>query len=115
MSAQGQGSPGAAGASERSRSDAESLAETLAGLGPTFVKLGQVLATRQDVVGPTVAEALSRLQDGAPPCPSDVARQMLREELRRDLDDVFSYLSQARGGMATLASHTVTLLLTKAL
>jgi len=45
----------------------ESLADDLERLGPTFIKLGQVLATRQDLLPPEYTEALARLQDRVAP------------------------------------------------
>lgn len=58
--------------------------ETLAELGPTFVKLGQVLSTRPDIVPPRFEAELSALQDSAPQVPADAVRRALRRELGRD-------------------------------
>jgi predicted unusual protein kinase regulating ubiquinone biosynthesis (AarF/ABC1/UbiB family) len=49
------------------RERAERLLETLVELGPTFIKLGQILSTRPDALPPTYIEVLSRLQDKVPP------------------------------------------------
>src|SRR5687767_8644685 len=60
---------------------ADSLAADVERLGPTFIKLGQLLSTRPDIVPPAYAQALARLQDKCEPLPyADVAR-VLREEL----------------------------------
>ena len=59
-------------------SHAGRLAAALTQLGPTYVKLGQFLATRPDVVGPTVAQELESLQDRMPPFPQAEAISLLR-------------------------------------
>ncbi|MFP5344659.1 MAG: AarF/ABC1/UbiB kinase family protein, partial [Gammaproteobacteria bacterium] len=51
-------------------SPAQKLRGTLEGLGATFVKLGQVLSTRPDVLGPAYQAELATLQDAAPPVPA---------------------------------------------
>src|ERR1700712_2516433 len=51
--------------------DAQSLATEFEAMGPTFVKLGQLLSTRADVLPPDYLEALSRLQDHVEPMPFD--------------------------------------------
>ncbi|MGE0241234.1 MAG: 2-polyprenylphenol 6-hydroxylase [Parvibaculaceae bacterium] len=66
------------------------LSGALAELGPSYVKLGQFLATRPDMVGPARAEELRRLQDRLPPFEMDVARQMIRLNLGRDADELFA-------------------------
>jgi ubiquinone biosynthesis protein len=66
------------------------LSAALAELGPSYVKLGQFLATRPDIVGPARAEALRRLQDRLPPFAMDMARQTIRTNLGRDADEIFA-------------------------
>ncbi|HEY2587079.1 MAG TPA: AarF/ABC1/UbiB kinase family protein [Tepidisphaeraceae bacterium] len=61
----------------------------LTDLGTTFIKLGQVLSTRPDLVGPEVAAELSHLQRGTPPDPPDVAVATLERELARPLAECF--------------------------
>jgi ubiquinone biosynthesis protein len=58
-------------------------------LGTTFIKLGQVLGTRPDLVGPEVAHELSRLQSGTPPDPPDVAIATVEKELARPIAELF--------------------------
>ena len=57
------------------------LADTLQRLGATFVKLGQILSTRPDLLGPGYIEALARLQDRVTPAPFAVVSRVLEEEL----------------------------------
>jgi predicted unusual protein kinase regulating ubiquinone biosynthesis (AarF/ABC1/UbiB family) len=66
---------------ERRRARAESLLESLVRLGPTFVKLGQLLSTRPDVLPPEYIEVFERLQDDVPPAPWAESRQVLEAEL----------------------------------
>jgi ubiquinone biosynthesis protein len=59
-------------------------------LGTTFIKLGQVLGTRPDLVGPEVAAELSRLQDGTPPEPAEVAAATIEREFSRPIAECFA-------------------------
>jgi ubiquinone biosynthesis protein len=58
-------------------------------LGPTFVKLGQVLSSRSDLVPPDLLAELVKLQDRVPPFPFEQVREIIAEELGRPLEDVF--------------------------
>ncbi|MEX0793316.1 MAG: AarF/ABC1/UbiB kinase family protein [Pirellulaceae bacterium] len=59
-------------------------------LGPTFIKLGQILSTRPDVVGVELAEELKRLQADVPADPPEVARQIIEAELSQPISEIFS-------------------------
>jgi ubiquinone biosynthesis protein len=61
----------------------------LTDLGTTFIKLGQVLSTRPDLVGPEVARELSRLQSSTPADPPDVAAATVEKELGRPIGECF--------------------------
>ncbi len=65
------------------------LSSALAELGPSYVKLGQFLATRPDMVGPARAAELRTLQDRLPPFDSQTARQMIKANLGRTADEIF--------------------------
>lgn len=58
-------------------------------LGPTFIKLGQIMSTRPDLVGVELAAELEKLQTAAPADPPDVVMQSLQQELGRPVSDVF--------------------------
>jgi len=58
-------------------------------LGTTFIKLGQILSTRYDLIGPELAQELAQLQDGTPPDPPRVVRATLEEELRCPIERHF--------------------------
>jgi len=70
-------------------SAAERFATMLEELGPTFVKLGQILSTRADLLPKEFTDALSRLQDRVPPFPTDEAKAVIERELGQSIDDLF--------------------------
>ena len=74
---------------ERHRRRAERLTRTLADLGPTFIKLAQVFAARADILPEPYLSAVSTLTDQVPPLPPGVAEQVVREELGRDVGQLF--------------------------
>jgi ubiquinone biosynthesis protein len=69
------------------------LSKALASLGPSYIKLGQFLATRRDVIGPDLASDLGQLQDKLPPFSMDEARRAIREALGEDADKIFASFS----------------------
>ncbi len=70
----------------------ERIRRILEELGPTFVKLGQVLATRVDLFGPEWLGEFQKLQDRAPPVEWDAIRRQLTEDLGAAPEDVFSWI-----------------------
>jgi ubiquinone biosynthesis protein len=62
----------------------------LTDLGTTFIKLGQMLSTRADLVGQPLADELSKLQRHLPPHPPEVALKMVEEELGRPIAECFA-------------------------
>jgi ubiquinone biosynthesis protein len=70
------------------------ITRALTALGPAYIKFGQILSTRPDIVGEELALQLKYLQDKLPPFPTDVAKAMVAEELRLPVDDVFSSFSE---------------------
>lgn len=66
---------------ETQRERAGRLLESLLTLGPTFIKLGQLLSTRPDVLPPAYIDELSKLQDEVPPAEWEEARQVLEADL----------------------------------
>jgi ubiquinone biosynthesis protein len=71
--------------------------------GPIFVKLGQVLSTRTDVLPEALTTELAGLQDRVPPAPWPQVRALVEEELSKDPDDVFSFIDVEAVGSASLA------------
>jgi ubiquinone biosynthesis protein len=66
------------------------LARALEQLGPAYIKLGQMLATRPDVVGETVAQSLEHLQDRLPPFSEDRARAEIARAFGKPVEQLFS-------------------------
>lgn len=79
------------------------LVKDLQHLGPTFVKLGQLLSTQTDLLPDTYAEALSRLQDQADPFPYAEVEKIIQEELGAKISDIFEEFDQIPIAAASLA------------
>jgi ubiquinone biosynthesis protein len=71
-------------------------------LGPTFIKLGQIMSTRPDLVGAGLAEELEKLQTNVPPDPARVVADLVEEELGRPLSDMFSEFSETPVASASI-------------
>ena len=79
------------------------LREALEELGPIFVKFGQVLSTRSDLMPPDVAEELARLQDRVPPFDSQIAVDTIERAFRRKLDQIFVSFEREPVASASIA------------
>ncbi|TAG12068.1 MAG: 2-polyprenylphenol 6-hydroxylase [Rhodobacterales bacterium] len=66
----------------------------LTALGPAYIKFGQILSTRPDIVGEEVAQQLKYLQDKLPPFPTEIAKAMIEAELGRPVSEIFSEFSE---------------------
>ncbi|MBA4142714.1 MAG: ubiquinone biosynthesis regulatory protein kinase UbiB [Nitrosospira sp.] len=71
------------------RARGERLRLALEALGPIFVKFGQMLSTRRDLLPPDIAEELAKLQDQVPPFPSNLAIATLEQIYGKPVDEVF--------------------------
>ena len=87
---------------ERVSSRSEQLRVQLAELGPSFVKAGQVLANRPDIVRSDYMEELCKLQDDVPAFENEVAFRIIESELGRPIDAVFSKISSDPVAAASL-------------
>lgn len=81
----------------------ERLRLALEELGPVFVKLGQALSTRPDIVPPDIAEELTKLQDRVPPFPSDEARTLIEQALGQPVTELFASFDEAPIAAASVA------------
>ena len=79
------------------------LRMALEALGPIFVKFGQVLSTRRDLLPADVADELARLQDDVPPFPSGIAIAEIERGLGRPLDAVFAQFEREPVASASIA------------
>ncbi len=66
-------------------SDEEKLCKSIEGMGTTFIKLGQFLATRPDIIGEKLSKQLEKLQDRVPPFSNDEAKNILKDELGEEV------------------------------
>jgi len=65
------------------------LRKTLEDLGPVFIKLGQMLSTRRDLLADDIAQELSKLQDNVPPFPGEQAKAIIEKSLKQSVDELF--------------------------
>ncbi|XAH22501.1 ubiquinone biosynthesis regulatory protein kinase UbiB [Xylophilus sp. GW821-FHT01B05] len=87
------------------------LREALEHLGPIFVKFGQVLSTRRDLMPTDIADELAHLQDRVPPFPAEVAVATIERAFRRPLSEIFTSFEQVPVASASIAQvHFATLL-----
>lgn len=82
--------------------DVAELADDLRALGPTFVKLGQLLSTRDDLLPPAYIDALEELQDSADPVPFDEVERIVEEEIGVRIGKAFSSFDPDPLGAASL-------------
>lgn len=92
----------ASGRFDTNTSRATQLRNTLASLGPSFVKVGQALSSRPDLLPRSYLEALSSLQDRLEAFPTSVAMAVIEEELGRPVDEVFSHITPEPVAAASL-------------
>lgn len=78
------------------------LREKLIKLGPTFIKIGQTLSTRADILPVEYVQELSRLQDEVPPFPNDRARAIVERELKARIDEIFESFDEQPVAAASL-------------
>ena len=87
------------------------LREALEHLGPIFVKFGQVLSTRQDILPDDLASELAQLQDQVKPQPFTQIKAVIEKSYGRPLEEIFSTIAEQPLGSASVAQvHRATLL-----
>lgn len=79
------------------------LVRTLTELGPTFIKFGQMLSCRPDLLPEELIRALVKLQTDVPPFPYEEAVQVLEKELGKPLNELFASFPETPGGSASIA------------
>jgi ubiquinone biosynthesis protein len=79
-------------------------------LGPVFVKFGQVLSTRRDLLPADLADELAQLQDNVPPFPAAQARQLIERAFGKSIEEVFASFDAEPVASASIAQvHFATL------
>ncbi len=86
------------------------VTRALTALGPAYIKFGQILSTRPDLVGEEMADQLRYLQDKLPPFSTAEARAMVEAELGRPLEEVFSAFSEPVAAASIAQVHKARLL-----
>jgi ubiquinone biosynthesis protein len=81
------------------------LAAAMMDLGPSYIKLGQFLATRPDIIGADLANDMTQLQDKLPPFPTAEARAIVEEQLGRPVENIFSSFSDAIAAASIAQVH----------
>jgi len=85
------------------------LCNAFQGMGTTFIKLGQFLATRPDIIGEDIAKELEKLQDKLPPFQLDVAKNILRKELGKENFDKITNFSDSIAAASIAQVHFATI------
>ena len=92
------------------RSRWERMRLVLEELGPTFIKFGQIMSTRADLIPKELLFELEKLQDSVPPFPGDEAVHLIEQELGKPIKEIFNSLSNVSVAAASLAQvHKATL------
>ncbi len=94
--------PGPVDAESGTAADASELAGDLEKLGPTFIKVGQLLSTRSDLLPPVYMDALSRLQDDVEPIPYAEVEEVVQRQLGVRISKAFESFDQKPVGAASL-------------
>lgn len=90
---------------DRADNPGERLARALEKLGPSYVKFGQVLATRGDLIGERFARGLARLQDKMPAFDDAEARAVISRELGASVDEIFEDFGPAVAAASIAQVH----------
>lgn len=89
----------------------ERLRCALETLGPIFIKAGQILSTRRDLIPDDIAYELAKLQDRVPPFPGKIAQKIIEKSLKSPLSDIFQEFDLTALASASIAQvHSATLL-----
>ncbi len=88
---------------QKSSSIPQILVNDILDLGPTFIKFGQILSTRPDVLPTQYIQALELLQERVPPFPVEIAKQTIEEELEKPIEQIFSFFEDSPVASASLA------------
>jgi len=88
----------------KEKSPGERITLALQNLGPVFIKFGQMLSTRRDLLPPAIANELARLQDKVPPFPSQAAQEIIKTSLGiTSLSELFSEFDEVPLASASIA------------
>ena len=91
------------GPSFRAMDKGQRLALALTELGPTYIKLGQALSIRPDLLGENITSGLKQLQDRVPPFPFEQVKAIIERDFNKPLEDVFPEFERESGAAASIA------------
>lgn len=96
---------------QETRNRGKDLRNALETLGPIFIKFGQILSTRHDIIADDVIDELEKLQDCAPPFPGEIALSMIKNIYGQDcMEKIFTSFTQTPLASASIAQvHAATL------
>nr|WP_207741721.1 AarF/ABC1/UbiB kinase family protein [Romboutsia sp. BSD2780061687b_171204_C1] len=83
-------------------STGEKIRRAFEELGPTYVKLGQILSTRKDLLDQDIIDELSLLRDSVEPFDTDIAKEIFKEEIGLDIEKVFNEFNPNPIGAASI-------------
>ncbi len=78
------------------------IRKVLEELGPAYIKLGQMLSTRPDLVGIEIAEELQKLRDNTPTTPFDEIKNVIESELKSPIEEIYSEIDEIPLGSASI-------------
>lgn len=81
------------------------LSKTLTKLGPTWIKLGQFLSTRPDIIGKDLSDKLKKLQDKVEPFTITKAKEILQKEFKEDYEDIFIEIMPSEAAASIAQVH----------
>lgn len=81
------------------------ISRALTALGPAYIKFGQILSTRPDVVGNDLATQLQVLQDQLPPFPTNIAKAAVEQEIGQPIESIFSDFSDSIAAASIAQVH----------
>ena len=87
--------------------EGEKLSRSLESMGTTFIKLGQFLATRPDIIGEELSKKLENLQDRLPPFPINQAKEIIRKDLGENIFNSIINLSEPVAAASIAQVHKV--------
>ncbi len=87
----------------RTKPRGERIRLALEELGPIFVKFGQILSTRRDLLPDDIGDELAKLQDRVPPFSASVAKEVVEKSLKSELDRIFSHFESDAMASASVA------------
>lgn len=86
----------------KNMSTGERMRKAFEELGPTYVKLGQVLSTRSDLLDQSIIDELAKLQDDVQPYDTEIAKKIFKEETGIDINDAFIEFNDKPIGAASI-------------